>query len=137
MKVFLDTNVLVSALATRGLSADVFRVVLAEHEFLCGEVVLKELRRVLLEKIGVPAARIDQVEALIRRYHVEGVPERIYELGLSDRSDEWVVTSAIDAGAEVFVTGDKDLLEEARAVTEIRILSPRAFWEEVRQPGSA
>lgn len=32
MRVFLDTNVLVSAFATRGLSADVFRLVLAEHE---------------------------------------------------------------------------------------------------------
>jgi len=137
LKVFLDTNVLVSALATRGLSADVLRVVLAEHELLCGEVVLKELRRVLLEKIRVPASRIDEIEALIRRYHVEAGPERIHDFGPSDRSDEWVVTSAIDGGAEVFVTVDKDLLEEIRAVTEIRILSPRAFWEEVRQPGGA
>jgi len=135
LNVFLDTDELVSALATRGLSADVMRVVMAEHELLCGEVVLNELRRELLEKIGVPAARIDENEALIRRYHVEAGPEHIYELGLSDRSDEWVVASAIKVGAEVFVTGDQDLLEETRAVTEIRILSPRAFWEELRQPG--
>lgn len=133
MRVFLDTNVLVSALATRGLSADVMRVALVEHEFLCGEVVLNELRRILLEKIGVPAARIDEVEALIRRYHVEEMPERIYNLGLSDRSDEWVLASAIDAGADLFVTGDREILEAAGAVTEIRILSPRAFWEELRR----
>ena len=133
MRVFLDTNVLVSALATRGLSADVLRVTLAEHELLCGEVVLNELRPVLLEKIGVPAVRIDEFEVLIRRYHVEGMPERIYDLGLSDRSDEGVLASAIDAGADVFVTGDRELLEAARAVPEIRILSPRAFWEELRR----
>ncbi len=133
MKVFLDTNVLVSAFATRGLSADVLRAVLVEHELLCGEVVLNELRRVLLEKIGVPEARIDDIEALIRRYHIEAVPERIYQLGLSDRSDEWVVASAIDAGADVFVTGDRELLEAARAIPGIRVLSPRAFWEELRR----
>ena len=32
MRVFLDTNVQVSAFATRGLCADVLRLVLAEHE---------------------------------------------------------------------------------------------------------
>ena len=31
MKVFLDTNVLVSAFATRGLSADVVRLLLTEY----------------------------------------------------------------------------------------------------------
>ncbi len=47
MRVFLDTNVLVSAFATRGLSADVFRRALAEHMLLTGEVVLRDLRLVL------------------------------------------------------------------------------------------
>ena len=47
MKVFLDTNVLVAAFATRGLCADVMRVVLAEHQLITGEVVLSELRRAL------------------------------------------------------------------------------------------
>ena len=40
MRVFLDTNVLVSALTTRGLAADVFRLALSEHELLTGEVNL-------------------------------------------------------------------------------------------------
>jgi hypothetical protein len=34
MKVMLDTNVLASAVATRGLCADVLRAVLAEHELV-------------------------------------------------------------------------------------------------------
>jgi len=46
MRVFLDTNVLVSGFATRGLSADVVRLLSAKHELLTGEVVLKETRRV-------------------------------------------------------------------------------------------
>ena len=32
MRVLLDTNVIVSAVTTRGLCADVFRAVLAAHE---------------------------------------------------------------------------------------------------------
>jgi len=39
VKVFLDTNILVSGVATRGLCADVIRLVLAEHELITGEVV--------------------------------------------------------------------------------------------------
>ena len=34
VRVFLDTNVLVAAFATRGLCADVVRTVLAEHELV-------------------------------------------------------------------------------------------------------
>ena len=42
MRVFLDTNVLLSAFAARGLCADVFRTVLAEHELITSEFVLGE-----------------------------------------------------------------------------------------------
>jgi predicted nucleic acid-binding protein len=48
MRVCLDTNVLVAAVATRGLAADVLRLTLAEHDLLVPEVVLTELRRVLV-----------------------------------------------------------------------------------------
>ena len=34
MKVFVDTNVLVSAIASRGLSADVFQLILTEHDLI-------------------------------------------------------------------------------------------------------
>jgi hypothetical protein len=46
VKVFLDTNVLASGFATRGLCADVIRPVLAEH-VVTGSVVLKELARII------------------------------------------------------------------------------------------
>jgi hypothetical protein len=38
--VFLDTNVLVSAFASRGLCADLFETVLLEHDFLVGRNVI-------------------------------------------------------------------------------------------------
>ena len=42
MRVFLDTNVLISAFATRGLGADVVNLVLAEHQLVLGESVLRD-----------------------------------------------------------------------------------------------
>lgn len=62
----LDTNVLVSAFASRGLCADLFRYVLAEHELLVGEVVLVELNRVLAERIKVPKPTIAEIGRLLR-----------------------------------------------------------------------
>jgi len=129
LKVFLDTNVLVSAFATRGLSADVLRVVMAEHELVTSEVVLDELQRVLADKIGVPAATIDSAIALLRRHNVEPRPAFAYALDISDADDEWVVASVVSCGADVFVTGDRQLLDGVGDVEGIRFLSPRDFWE--------
>jgi predicted nucleic acid-binding protein len=66
LRVFLDTNVLVSAFATRGICADVLRVVLAEHTFVTGEVVLRELRRVLKARIGLRAAAVREIDEFLR-----------------------------------------------------------------------
>ena len=45
MKVFLDTNVLVSAFASRGICADLLELVLLEHDLIVGHNVLRELDR--------------------------------------------------------------------------------------------
>ena len=74
MRVFLDTNVLVAAFATRGLCADVMRVVLAEHQLITGEIVLSELRKALGRRIKLPAATIEDILALIREQNVVPKP---------------------------------------------------------------
>ncbi len=43
MRVFLDTNVLVSAFAARGICADLLELVLLEHDLIIGRHVLGEL----------------------------------------------------------------------------------------------
>ena len=52
MRVFFDTNVLVSAFLARGLCADLLRLVLTEHTLVTSEVVLAGLESML----GLPAA---------------------------------------------------------------------------------
>ena len=51
MKVYFDTNVMLAALATRGVCADLFAHVLLEHELLIGETVTRELRSKLRIKL--------------------------------------------------------------------------------------
>jgi putative PIN family toxin of toxin-antitoxin system len=137
MRVFLDTNVLVSGFATRGLSADVVRLLLAEHELSVGEVVLEEAQRVLTEKFGVPDEKLAEIERLLRRQHVEPIPDPESPASdlpteVRDPDDEPVLASAISAGAEVLITEDTDLLDVADETDALRIMTPRSFWEEVR-----
>ncbi len=134
MRVFLDTNVLVSAYATRGLCADVLRLVLAEHELLTAEVVLEELGRVLLSKIRLPADAVQEVIAFLRQYPVEATPDALPELPVRDPDDRRVLAAALAAGAEVLVTGDPDLLDIAGELQELRITNPRGFWSLHRAP---
>jgi putative PIN family toxin of toxin-antitoxin system len=115
LRVFLDTNVLVAAFATRGLCADVLRHILTHHELVTSEPVLTELRRNLRRKIRLPESVIDEVEALLRAHHVQPRPKELPDLELRDRDDLIVVASALAAEAGVLVTGDKDLLEAPRA----------------------
>ena len=67
MKVFLDTNVLASALASRGLCADVLREVFSSHDLLTCDEVLEELRGVLRDTFGVPEELIREVLGLLLR----------------------------------------------------------------------
>ena len=128
MRVFLDTNVLVAAFATRGLCADVMRVVLAEHQLITGEVVLSELRKALSRRIKLPAATIEDILALLREQEVVPKPRKPSELPIRDPDDRWILASAMAGRADVLVTGDRDFLDIA-AKAPLPVLDPRAFWD--------
>jgi len=132
MRVFLDTNVLVSAFATRGLSADVFRLVIAEHELIVGQIVLDELGRVLEQKIGLPERAIEEALALLEEHRVVPTVDTDPGVEVADPSDARVLATALEAGAEALVTGDRDLLSVKDRVQDLRILDPRGFWEALR-----
>jgi len=132
LRVFLDTNVLVSAFATRGVCADVLRVVLAEHTLVMGEVVLQELGRVLSRRIGLPPEAVNEIDEFLREQEVIGKPRARAAVPERDPNDQWVVASAIESGADVLVTGDRDLLDIAGAAP-VKIVDPRGFWDLVRK----
>jgi len=128
VRVFLDTNVLASAFGTRGLCADILRQVLAEHELVTGEIVIEELRGVLRRKFALPPHAIAEVETFLRGYHVERRPRLLPDLPLRDRSDLVVVGSALGAGAEIMITGDKEMPALKRKPAGLEIVGPREFW---------
>ncbi len=131
MRIFLDTNVLVSALTARGLCADLVRAILADHELLTGEVNVAELRRVLRDRFKATAAHLSAVEVLVRQQTVVPKLRRATDLAIRDPDDRWVLASAVVGKAELLVTGDEDLLTVADG-SPVPIVSPRGCWERLR-----
>ena len=131
MRVFFDTNVLISAYTARGLSADLFRLVLTEHELLTGEVNILELTRVLGQRFRIPTSEVARVERELREYMIVPKPDETLDLQIRDGDDTWVLASAVLGQADALVTGDKDLLDVAESAP-LPILSPRDCWQWLR-----
>lgn len=131
MRVYFDTNVLVSAFATRGLCADILRHVLAEHELLTGEINLSELSKVLLKRFGLPHMTVAAIEELLRRQVVIPRPKEKIAIAIRDPDDAWVLASAVSGNADVLVTGDHDLLE-IESKSPVPIVNPRGYWNMIR-----
>jgi putative PIN family toxin of toxin-antitoxin system len=131
VKVFLDTNVLVSAYAARGICADLVRFIFAEHELLTGEVNLEELRRVLRDRFRAPPERLDAIESELPAETIVPRPSEPSPVPVRDPDDAWVLASAVSGGADLLVTGDQDLLDVQRQVS-IPIVDPRGCWNRLR-----
>ena len=131
MRVFLDTNVLVSAFASRGLCAEVLELVILDHDLILGQAVLRELEKALREKVKLPTALsveiIDFVSSEASQVVDQAEPANV-NVGAADAL---VLGEALAGRADLFVTGDAALLRLA-SVGALKIVSPRQFWEVLR-----
>jgi putative PIN family toxin of toxin-antitoxin system len=132
VKVALDTNVLASALGTRGLCADLMRVVLTEHVLVTGEWILAELRRNLAKKFRLPKALIEEYGAMLRAQAVTIAEVKKVEVVGVDAGDARVLGEALARHADILVTGDQQPLALADRAP-LPILSPRQFWDLLRR----
>lgn len=134
MKVFLDTNVLVSAFAARGLCAEVMELVLLEHELVAGRNVLRELETALREKVKLPATQLAAVVEFVAGEAVQVVHNAKPAAANADHADALVLGEVLAGRAELFVTGDA-ALQRIEAIGTLMIVSPRQFWEVLRDRG--
>jgi len=132
MRVFLDTNVIVSAMATRGICADVLREVFVRHQLVVSEKLLDEVKLVLLRKISVPPNIVADVIALLRDGSDLAVLGLIADLAIPNSADRALLSAAINGKADLFVTGDAELLALTKC-GRTKIVSPRIFWEKVKE----
>lgn len=130
MKVVLDTNVIVSAVTTRGLCADVFRAVLAEHELVTCPKIVQEVGRILQSKFLVPDSLIAEYLELIQDAAMVAEASDLPDIRIKDKDDIEIIGAALSSKADVLVTGDREV-QDLKRVKKLRIVSPRAFWEEL------
>ena len=130
MRVFVDTNVIVSATATRGLCADVFREVLLSHELVVSEPLLVEVSRVLSTKFGANTEVIESVIQILNQDTILSRPLDSLDVTIRDRDDLLILAGALAGKAEVLITGDKELLAIG-SLENLEIISPRQFWEKI------
>ena len=131
MRVFLDTNVLVSAFASRGLCAEVLELVLLDHDLTLGRNVVRELEKALREKVKLPVVRSIEIIEFVSSEAAQIVDKAEPASANVDAADALVLGEALASHADLFVTGDATLLRPA-AIGALKIVSPRQFWEVLR-----
>jgi predicted nucleic acid-binding protein len=86
---------------------------------------------VLRNKFGVDRDLVDDFIWLMRQDTVLARPGQLPGVKIQDQDDLPILSAAISAGADVFVTGDRELLAIHR-IGKLAIFSPRQFWEKLK-----
>jgi len=136
MRVFLDTNVLASALATRGLCADILREVMSNHVLVVSAPLLSELQRILPKKFKLPPSVTKEMVEFFRQDLIDAADDQLLEIKINDKDDIVILSSAFYRQAEAFVTGDKEVLA-LKHIDGMKIISPRDFWDSRRSQKKA
>jgi putative PIN family toxin of toxin-antitoxin system len=131
MRVFLDSNVLVSAVATRGLCADVLREILVSHQLVISAPLIAELKNILHTKIGITQEIISEFLELLTHDTILSENIKLTNIDIKDKDDIVILSTALNGDSKLFVTGDKELLELGK-IQSMRIVSPRKFWETLK-----
>jgi four helix bundle protein len=128
LRVFLDTNVLVSAFLGSGLCRDLLRTIADEHDLVVSSLVVEEYQRVLRDKFG--ASETDLNEALTMIQHAEVVSDASTPTtrGNEPTSDLIIVLTAREATVDVLVTGDRGMMAQALDFN-VAAVNPRGFLQ--------
>jgi uncharacterized protein len=123
--VVLDTNVFVAAMVAKGLCHEVVVRGLGSCTVATSQPLLDEFEHTLRAKFTLGPAAVAFLEQLRLRVRIVE-PAPLTSPVSPDTDDDWVLATAVAAGAAVIVTGDQDLLVIGRH-NDIDIVSPREF----------
>ena len=131
MRVVLDTNVLLAAIATHGLCQALVTLVFRDHLVILSEHILGEVAKHYRGKFKATKRQADAAVAVLRA-NGELVEPVTVPLGtVRDKDDLPVLGTAVAGSAAVLVTGDQELLLLG-LFRGVAILSPRDFYERLR-----
>lgn len=114
MRVFIDTNILVSAALGFGVPYKAYvKAVTSPNQGIVCDLVIDELRRTFNRKFPDKIARMEQFLAMaLTLIEIVPTPEIAdKDDRLRDTNDTPILQAAINAKANIIITGDKDFLE--------------------------
>ena len=129
MRVVLDTNITISALALPGGQAEkaIIGAVEGRFELLISRTIILEVLDVLARKFAREAEELSRVALFLADMGEVVRPRKKIHI-LSDEPDNRILECAVTGHAEVIVTGDRAML--ALGIWEgVRILGLRDFLE--------
>ena len=132
MRVFIDTNILISAaLSSSGKPFKAYcKAVSYPNDAIICEQNIDELRRIINRKFPKSLAKFEQfLSLLLTTVEIVPIPdeENDLEVKIRDVMDRPILRAAIKAKADIFLTGDKDFLESD--VIDPKILTAAEFLE--------
>ena len=131
MKVILDANVLIAAVAGRGLCEALLELCLEEHELIVSTLLLGEVHRNLLKKIKLKEPVARDFCRLLQNNARTATPSPVAADACRDPNDLHLLGLSESTQADFLVTGDKDLIE-SKWHGATAIVTPRQFWEACR-----
>lgn len=133
-RVLCDTNVFVSAFIAGGPPSRVVEAAIEGRiELVLADPVLDELERVLTTKLGFTAERVRDITALLGELAAARVaaPTTGPEAITGDADDDLILACAVDADAQIIVSGDRRHLLPVGEHRGVRIVTPQALLSEL------
>ena len=128
MRVIIDLNVAIAAVAARGLCEAVLEFCLERHQLILGEGILREIETKLATKLKVAPPVIAEFMTVLRHNAEMFEPEKAAKKICRDPANLMVLGLIAPGNADIVITGDKDLLVIGK-YKQARIMTPRSFWE--------
>lgn len=133
MKIVFDTNVILSALITQGLSSRVLNICIDKHQLFISPWIVNEVLVKLNVKIHVPKPEIERASLFLDAIFNIILPKGDLPAICRDKDDNNILLLAQNVNANIIITGDNDLLS-LKAYLKTKIISPRQFIEKYYKP---
>jgi putative PIN family toxin of toxin-antitoxin system len=128
VRVLFDTNVFASAFTSAGLCNQAYERAIIRADLITSPRLLDELHRTLVKRMKLEAGLAGEIIAELAGELKLVEPTALPQPVCRDKDDDWVLATALAGGAEILVSGDKDLLV-LKEFQGIKIFSPRRFIE--------
>jgi len=128
LKVVLDSNILISALISKGVAHDfIYKLINKDVQIVISDYIVTEVNEVLTRKKFQDKQILYTLWNLIQKdVTIVKIKSEITKVTLRDPKDHPILQTAIKSKAEFIITGDEDLLS-LKIWGKIKIMNMKDF----------